>query len=160
MLKQLDRLTMEADGRYATESELQFLKNYLQSVDSRISCYEKIRDASEDIIDRVKAEKNACNQENGDTLFYLGVEDRADTCIRDMKGVLRCGAAAILINDPERMRDAVLLWYYTIVRAFNYARDTQTIYPVLEKIVNSYLTPEEQQLAKPILKLNYTILKE
>jgi Phycobilisome protein len=158
MLKQLANLTIDADGRYATDSELQFLKNYLDSADRRVKIYEKLRDRAETIIEEVKAERNALNEAKNDRLFYLGEEDRSATCIRDMTGILRCCAGAILSGDADRMREAVLLWYYTIVRAFGYENDTLIMYRVLEKIANKYLTEEEAKLAKPIFQLNHTIL--
>jgi len=42
MLKQLSRLSNETEGRYASTVELQFIKDYVNSVDTRISAYEKI----------------------------------------------------------------------------------------------------------------------
>ncbi len=159
MLKQLSSLMIEADGRYATERELQFLKDYLQSVDQRISTYEKVRDAADIIISEIEAEKNLRNQTEQEKLFYMGSEDRSQTCLRDMKGILRCSAAAMLVDDLERMRQAVLLWYYTIVRAFSYQKDAEIMYRLLEKLVEKNLTEEEAELMKPILQLNYTILR-
>ncbi len=159
MLKQLSSLMIEADGRYATERELQFLKDYLQSVDQRISTYEKVRDAADIIISEIEAEKNLRNQTEQEKLFYMGSEDRSQTCLRDMKGILRCSAAAMLVDDLERMRQAVLLWYYTIVRAFSYQKDAEIMYRLLEKLVEKHLTEEEAELMKPILQLNYTILR-
>jgi Phycobilisome protein len=158
MLKQLANLSIDTDGRYATDSELQFLKNYLDSADRRLKIYEKLRDRAETILEEVKAERKALNEVKNDKLFYLGEEDRSDTCVRDMTGILRCCAATILSSDVDRMREAVLLWYYTIVRAFGYQNDTVIMYRVLEKIANKYLTEEEAKLAKPVFQLNYTIL--
>jgi hypothetical protein len=159
VLKQLSSLTVEADGRYATDRELQFLKDYLQSVDQRISAYEKVRDAADTIIAEMEAEKNLRNQTEKEKLFYIGSDDRSQTCLRDMRGILRCSAAAMLVDDLERMRQAVLLWYYTIVRAFGYQKDAEVIYRLLEELVEKNLTEEEAELMKPILQLNCTILR-
>ncbi len=54
MLTQLTRLSVETDGRYAKLEEVQFLKDYLQSMDVRLSAYEKIRAAQEQIILQVE----------------------------------------------------------------------------------------------------------
>jgi hypothetical protein len=59
----------------------------------------------------------------------------------------------------DRMREAVLTWYQTIVLAYSYQKDTEMMYERLEKVVNLYLTPEEAKLAEPILQLNYTFLR-
>ena len=50
MLSQLARLTVEADGRYATSEELQFLKDYIESLDSRVSAYQKIQAAEAEVL--------------------------------------------------------------------------------------------------------------
>ena len=59
MLNQLSRLSVEADGRYATSEELQFLKDYIQSLDLRLSAYEKISAAQTEIVDLVETQVRA-----------------------------------------------------------------------------------------------------
>ena len=44
MFKQLTRLSIDADGRYATDDELKFLDDYLATVETRVSTYETIRE--------------------------------------------------------------------------------------------------------------------
>ena len=154
MLKQLDRLNMEADGRYATDQELQFLKNYLQSVDQRISSYEKIRDAEEEIMDRVEAKMRSIDPK----LFFRGSQDLTAVCKRDRKITLRFSAAAMLIDDLDRLREGYLLWQRTIMHAFKDERPTQVYYEVLPEIIRQHLTPEEAELIMPFLQLNQSIL--
>jgi hypothetical protein len=156
MLKQLARLTVEADGRFATAKELQFLTNYLESAEQRISAYEKIRDNAETIIDRMKNKRHPRNNQN---LFMMGRNDKTDICLRDMVGVLRLAATALLLNDLDRLRDNLLLWYLTIVNSFEYQEYTKINYQILEEIVNDFLTVSEKTVASPFFKLNYTILR-
>ena len=154
MLKQLARLSVEADGRYATEQELKFLKDYLQSVDRRVSAYEKIRDAEEKIIDGVEAKMRSVDP----NLLSRGSDDITSICKRDRKQLLRCSAAAMLTDDLDRLRDGLLLWQRTIVHAFNDERPTQANYQVMPEIVKEYLTPEEAELLMPALQLDEAIL--
>jgi hypothetical protein len=154
MLKQLARLSVEADGRYATADELQFLKDYLQSVDQRLSAYEKIRDAEEKIIPQVEEIKRSLDP----NLFVMGSRDITEVCRRDMTNVIRCSAAALLINDLDRLRAGLLVWYQTIVRAFNYQRYAEITYQIIQDVVKEYLTAEEAELMLPILQLDHTIL--
>lgn len=49
MLRQFSNLTVEADGRYATDNELEFLENYFDSYEVRLSAYVKIRDSATEI---------------------------------------------------------------------------------------------------------------
>ncbi|MGK7872233.1 MAG: allophycocyanin [Xenococcaceae cyanobacterium] len=154
MLKQLARLSVEADGRYATASELQFLKDYLQSVDQRISAYEKIRDAEEKIIDQVEAKMRSIDP----NLFLRDSQDITSVCKRDRKHTLRCSAAAMLINDLDRLRDGFLLWQRTIVQAFDIERPTEVTYQVMPEIIKQYLTAEEAELVMSVLQLDLTLL--
>ena len=154
MLKQLARLSLEADGRYATDQELQFLKNYLQSVDQRISSYEKIRDAEEEIMNQVETKMRSIDPK----LFFRGSQDLTEVCKRDRKHTLRCSAAAMLINDLDRLREGFLLWQRTIMHAFKDERPTQVHYEVLPEIIRQYLTPKEAELIMPVLQLNQSIL--
>ena len=156
MLKQLARLSVEADGRYATDQELQFLKNYLQSVDQRITSYEKIRDAEEKILHRLEAEKRML-QEN---LFAMGSRDITQICRRDMTMMLRCSAAAMLVDDLDCLREGLLLWYRTIVQAFNYQDYAKINYQIIQKVVKMYLEPEEAELIMPALQLDHSLLSQ
>lgn len=156
MLKQLAHLSVEADGRYATAEELQFLKDYLQSVELRVSAYEKIRAAEEKIIYLVEAKKRSLNA----NLFQLNSQDVTQVCKRDMVNVLRHAAAALLINDFDRLRSGLLLWYQTIVRTFKYERYAEVTYQVIQDVVKQYLTPQEAALFCPILELSHIILSK
>ena len=154
MLKQLARLNVEADGRYATDQELQFLKNYLQSVEQRISSYEKIRDAEEEIMDQVETKMRSIDPK----LFFRGSQDLTAVCKRDRKITLRYSAAAMLINDLDRLREGYLLWQRTIMCAFKDERPTEVHYEVLPEIIKQFLTAEEAELMMPVLQLDQSIL--
>ncbi|MGB5637018.1 MAG: allophycocyanin [Waterburya sp.] len=156
MLKQLARLSVEADGRYATDQELQFLKNYLQSVDQRIISYEKIRDAEEKILHRLEAEKRMLDK----NLFQMGSRDITQICRRDMTMMLRCSAAAMLVDDLDCLREGLLLWYQTIVQAFSYQGYAKINYKILQEVVKMYLDPEEVELIMPALQLNHSLLSQ
>ena len=154
MLKQLARLSLEADGCYATERELQFLKNYLQSIDQRISAYEKIRDAEEEIIAQTKAKMNSQNP----NLFIRGSRDLSSIWQRDVINILRCSLAAMLIDDLDWLRDSLLLWHRTIVNAHKTQHISQVTYEVIPGIIRQYLTAEEAELIMPVLQLDQSIL--
>ena len=154
MLKQLSHLSVEADGRYATDQELQFLKNYLQSLDQRISAYEKIRDAEEDIMERTKAQIDSQNP----NLFSRDSQDLSSVWRRDVGIILRCSAAAMLINDLDRLREGLLLWHRTIVNANKTLPISQITYYVIPEIIQQHLTAEEAELMMPVLQLDQSIL--
>lgn len=149
MLKQLADLTLEADANYATSAQLEFLKDYLDSVDSRIQAYKKIRNAADDIIEQVKLEKQKLNPDFKDW-YYI--------CKRDTVDLLRYSAAAMLFDDLERLRNGMLIWYKTIVRAYNYEQDSDETYRLLQDVIKNYLSPEEVDLVMGALQLNHAVL--
>ena len=54
MLNQLERLSVEAEGRFATPEELKLLKDYFPTVNLRMSAYQKIRDREDEIIEMIE----------------------------------------------------------------------------------------------------------
>jgi Phycobilisome protein len=156
MLKQLAHLTIDADGRYATDAELKFITKYLESVEDRIEIYEQIRDSEDNLVAQVKSSKTMLANE-GHNFSYL-TEEQKEVCTRDIKTVIRCSAAAILLDEPDRLKEALLLWYFTIARAIGFIDHCQIAYQILEKTIQQKVTPEQAKLAAPILRLNYTIL--
>ena len=155
MFKQLTRLSIDADGRYATDDELKFLDDYLDTVETRISAYETIRENEEQIIYRWEAAKRGIKQD----VFHMGDRDVSEICRRDMTNIFRCSATAILFNDLDRLREGLLIWYQTIVRAFKYYKYTNITYAVIQDTIKEFLKPEEVELMLPALKLNHTILQ-
>lgn len=154
MLSQLARLSVEADGRYATAEELQFLKDYIHSLDRRVSAYEKIQAAETEIIAQVEQKMQA----NYPNLFLKGKRNVAATCKRDRIDVLRYSAAALLSNDLDCLREGFLLWYQTIIRAFGDERASKVTYQIMQEVAKQYLTSEEAALFAPIMGLNQVIL--
>uniref|UniRef100_B8HV19 Phycobilisome protein n=1 Tax=Cyanothece sp. (strain PCC 7425 / ATCC 29141) TaxID=395961 RepID=B8HV19_CYAP4 len=156
MLKQLQRLSLETDGRYATDAELKFLKDYLQTVDQRITTYEKVREQEEQIIAQTEAEVLGTNP----NLFRKGNQDYSGICQRDRKHVLRISAAAMLMDDLDSLRDGFLCWYRTIIKAFKDQRAAQATYNALPEVLAQHLSPEEVALLRPALELDKSILTE
>ena len=209
MLKQLARLSVEADGRYATAEELQFLKDYLDSADQRLSAYEKIREIEEKLIEQVKAKMLSLDsnlfrkgsqdftaeelrclkdylhsvdqgssadekmsqseakfieqlkaemQSLDSKAFRNGAQNVISIWKRDVKHTLRSSAAAMLINDLDRLREGFLLWHRTIVHVFQVEDIAQLTYQVMPEVIQQYLTPEEATLIMSALQLDQTLL--
>jgi hypothetical protein len=154
MLSQLTRLSIESDGRYATAAELQFLKTYLQSVEQRAIVYEKIREAEYQIIYEVTAQLRASNP----AIFMKGDQDLTVMAQRDCSNVLKCAAAAMLIDDLDRLRDGLLLWHQTIVNAIKTDQISRAMWIVLPDVMKKYLSPEELTLMSPVFQLNQALL--
>jgi len=154
MLTQLSRLSVEADGRYAIAEELHFLKGYIQSLDQRLSAYEKIRAAEEQIIRQVEVEMRVIDP----TLFTNASGDFTETWKRDIVQLLRYAAAALLCNEHDHLREGLLLWHNTIAKSYQFERTCRTTFEVMPEVVKHYLTPQETALFYSILELNYILL--
>jgi AraC-like DNA-binding protein len=154
MLSQLARLSTEADGRYATAEELVFLKDYFQSLNHRMSAYKKIQASEKEIMRLVEAQMQSIDP----SLFRRGSQDVTEKCRGDILRVLRHSAAALLINDTERLRDRLLLWLQTILGAVQVRNSATVTYDVMKKVLKQYLTAEEVSLFFPILDMNRTLL--
>lgn len=154
MLSQLKRLSIETDGRFATADELQFLRNYLATLDQRVSAYQKIQAAEEAIIQQVESNLLARNPE----FRKKGSRYVSSVFKRDIGIIIRNSAAVLLINDLERLRDCVLLWHQTIIRAFKVDHISSVAHPDIQEVIKPYLTSQEAALLKPILELNINLL--
>jgi hypothetical protein len=154
MLKQFKQLALETEGRYATEPELQFIKDYLQSSEVRISAYEKMRDREDELLDKVQSQ---ALEEHKD-VFMINNQNRQTTARRDSQYVMRHLATSVLAKDLERYRDGLLVWHRTIMNAQNFKQASRVTrnseYQVLEQV----LTEEEFTLAKSALMIGKSFL--
>lgn len=147
MLSQLQTLVREVDGRYATDTELMFLQNYLQTARLRFSAYQKIQKAEKDIIQQVKQKLKSTEPQ----LLRRGKVDLSAKWQRDTMRVLRYCAHALLIADEEGLEEGFLLWFQSVMRAFKAQHSCDITYKVMQDVVRQHLTPQEAELFCPIL---------
>ena len=105
MLTQLKQLALDTEGRYATETELQFLKDYLKSADSRIQAYQNIRDNEETILDEIDTDTRAHQPD----IFMIGQKNQQNTARRDSQYIIRHLAAS---HACEWSRNAIVMEFW------------------------------------------------
>lgn len=154
MLSQFTRLTIEADGRFATAEELGFIKSYLNTAYQRISAYEAIRDEEEVLMDQSEARLEAIDPQ----VFKKKDQDVRDICRRDRKSTLRYAAAAMLIDDLSRLKDGLLIWQRTTVRAVKVEHASQQTWAVMPEVLREHLGHEVADFMTPALRLNQSLL--
>jgi Phycobilisome protein len=154
VLSQLARLSIESDGRYATKAELIFLKDYLRSASMRLAIYQKLQNTDKDIVSQVEAKMLSMNP----NFFRLGGVDITAKWRADTFRVLRYISTAVLINDPQRLRDRILTWFEVILSSLNAKETTGVTYKVMQEVIKPQFTLEEQNLLMPILELVCTKL--
>jgi hypothetical protein len=154
MLTQLSRLALESDGRYATAEELQFLKDYLQSVAQRAQVYKAVRDNEAFLLDELH---NQAKTTDGSCLFK-GTQEVSNFFKRDQKHILRVASASMLFNDLDFLREGLLLWHRTIIKAFGVERPTQVACQIWPNVMGKYLSTDQFAFMSPVVGLIRAIL--
>lgn len=150
MLSQLKHLSLQVDGRYATDSELQFMHDYAQSFTLRVQTYQQLQSLEAKIVQQVYDKIRNLNPR----FFGIGDDDLSNKWKRDTIRTLRYSAAAMLVNDPETLQERFLLWFQTIMRSFGAQRSCDVTYEIMQDVVKQLLTPSQASLFCPILELN------
>ncbi|MGI0490491.1 MAG: phycobilisome protein [Alkalinema sp. CACIAM 70d] len=154
MLSQMQRLSVEADGRYATDEELKFLATYLRSYDQRLQTYQKLQSSETTLIqqvyDRVRT-KDPNTFRNGNT-------DHTSICKRDMSMNLRYAALAMLLDDTDTLREKHLFWCQTIMRACGIQRKCNLIYSTMQEVTQQQLDPAQARLINGVLEQTQRLL--
>jgi Phycobilisome protein len=154
MLSQMQRLSAEADGRYATDDELKFLAEYLRSFDVRVQTYQKLQALEATVIQQVHEKMLA--QDPG--LFRSGTVDLTPKWKRDAIRTWRYSATALLMDDPDTLRERFLIWFQTVMHSFGAQRSCEVTYTVFKDVVQSHLSPQQLALLVPILEMNRSVL--
>jgi len=154
MFVKLEKLSVEADARYATDEELQFIEGYVKSFDARKQIYLKLKSLEQKIVDQVYAKLRSQDPK----FLQNGGEDVSEKWKRDTFRVLRYVALTVLIDDSENLKSQFLTWYQTIMQAFDSQRSCEATYNTMQQVVKQVLDPQEVALINPVLELNRSLL--
>lgn len=154
MLSQLTQLGLEVEGRYATDGELNFLSDYIQSYGLRLQTYQKLQTVERQIVQQVLAKMKMMEP----SLLQSGGADISGKWKQDTIRILRYSAIALLLDDPASLRERLLFWMQTIMRAFGAQRSCDITYTIMQDVVKQHLTPMQVSLFSPILELNRHLL--
>lgn len=154
MLTQLKRLSMEADGRYASAQELKFARDYFESLPLRVSAYQKLRESDDEILEATEAKMRAIDPK----IFMGPAGDFFEIWKRDTRRLIRYTAATVLFNDRDRLNEGMLIWYSTITKSYKFEHTCKTCFKVMPEVMKQYLSPEEFALVSPIVSLNSVVL--
>jgi hypothetical protein len=154
MLQQLTELCANTDGRYASDAELVFFQDYLQTARLRFSLYQKIQNVEAKLIQQVLT----ILQEKEPNILKIGGTDLTAKWQRDTVRVLRYAATALLIDDPEIFKERMLLWFQTIMKSFKAEQSCEATYDALQRVFREALTPEEAALFCPLLEMSRSSL--
>ncbi|BBC25580.1 phycobilisome protein [Pseudanabaena sp. ABRG5-3] len=154
MLSKLQQLGINSDGRYASDDELQFMDNYINSFDARVEAYRRIKAVETEIVEAVFAKIQASHPK---ALLIRG-EDTQIKWKQDTLRVLRHSAMTVLLDDPELLRQQFLYWFQTIMQAFGAQEACNVTYLVMQDVVKQILPKDIAGLLCPILEMNRNLL--
>jgi hypothetical protein len=154
MLSQLQKLSYETDGRYATDKELEFVSEFGRSYYLRVETYQRLQTMEAIIVQQVLTKMQLLES----SLFPGNNADLTAKWRRDTIRVLRYSAIAMLLNDPDSLRDRLLFWFRTIMKAFGAQRSCSVTYAVMQEVVRHHLPPPQASLFCPILEMNRQVL--
>lgn len=154
MFVELQKLSVEADARYASDDELDFINSYIQSFSTRSQTYLKLQALESKIIEQVYTKLRSLDP----TLLQDGSEDISDKWKRDTLRVMRYVALTVLIDDPEHLKSQFLIWFQTIMQAFNAESSCHATYDIMQQVVKQVLEPQEAALVNPVLELTRSLL--
>uniref|UniRef100_A0ACD5GTH8 Uncharacterized protein n=1 Tax=Desertifilum tharense IPPAS B-1220 TaxID=1781255 RepID=A0ACD5GTH8_9CYAN len=63
-----------------------------------------------------------------------------------------------MLDDAELLRDRLLFWMQTVMKAFDAQRSCNVTYHVMQQVVQSLFPLDEASLLCPILELNRSLL--
>lgn len=151
MLSQLERLSREVDGRYASDAELTFAIDYVRSFNLRVQTYQKLQEIEPTIVQQTYAKMRAI-----DPTIFTGSsrEELTRKCAYDLTYGLRAIALTVLLNDPDFLQEQLLQWLQTIMRSLGKARTCDIMYSTLQEVVKQHLTPPQASLVCPLMELS------
>lgn len=155
MLSQLERLSREVDGRYASDTELTFMIDYVRSFNLRVQTYQKLQELEATIVQQTYNKMRAI-----DPSLFVGInrEDLTRKCLYDLTCGYRGTATAMLLNDPDMLQERLLFWLQTVMRSLGKTRTCDVMYSAMQEVVKQHLTPPQANLVCPILEMNRRLL--
>ena len=154
VLQQLSRLSSNIEGRYATAKELQFINDFQASLELRMSTYRRIRETETDILNATYDRSHL----RAPNLFPKDDQSLNSLCKRDAQIILMSAALSMLTDDLEVIRDNLLLWQKTIIKAFDHQKYVRIFYQAMEEVIKEKFSSEEIELLRPALTLIFNTL--
>lgn len=151
MITLLEDVLKRTDGAYMNAQDLQLLDRALSSWQSRKQAYSSVEANETEIVNAAVTAMRESDRFDSKPLDRLGV----DRCQRDMTLGLRCCALAMLLQDPEMLKDRVLYWQQNIFLAMqlNYQG-----YKFLGQAIKSLLPSAQADLLTPYMKMAHEMM--
>lgn len=150
MLSQIQTLLRDTEGRYATDTELQFLEDYSKGFPQRLRAYQSLRKQERTLIQQTY---NQLRKQHP-SLFPAGEKEALRKWQRDTIWVLRSSGVAMLLDDIDSLRDRLMLWFQTIMLAFGTQKICYLTYGTLKDLAPKIMGETEGALLGEVLEVN------
>ena len=144
MQKDFETLFYEAEDHYLQLSDLQSLKKGAETLKKRLEVYQKLRDQEVPIFQLI-ADSLVEAYPNENT-------QRLEQALKHWMSVMRYGAMAMLLNNPDYFRHRILEWLTGIIHAQEMVAIETHIFKSLIQELEEILTAEQMALLTPFLE--------
>ncbi|MDJ0580065.1 phycobilisome protein [Crocosphaera sp.] len=152
MQKDFENLFYEAEDHYLESSDLQSLKQGAATLKERLKIYQSLRDQEIPIFqDIAYSLVEAFPDEN---------MQRLEQALKHWMSVMRYGAMAMLLNNPDYFRHRLLEWLTDVIHAQEMVEIETHIFENLIKGLEEKLTMEQMVILTPFLKQAKMMLLE
>jgi len=144
----------QVEGRYLSASEMTALQTYIHDLPHRLMLYQGMIKQEKTLIDAVMAKFQptlpTLTQQHGPLAWQR--------CRRDLTLVWRYCCMAFLLNDEDYLRDKLLYWLETILKAYKMREQCHAAYRFLVDALVPTLGTEAGSLIRPYVMLAQTML--
>ena len=144
MQKDFETLFYEADDHYLESSDLQSLRQGAVTLKERLKIYQSIRDKEIPIFQTIA---NSLVEAFPDENMQL-----LEQALQHRMSVMRYGAMAILLNNPDYFRHRLLEWLTDVIHAQEMVEIETHIFENLIQGLEEILTMEQMVILTPFLK--------
>jgi hypothetical protein len=142
---QIEEIISRGEGRYLSATELQPIKQYVQTFTARAKTYQILQEKSEVLVrhalKKFMVQHPDIMQKHGKRCHY------------DMTMLLRYVGIAILRNDPRFLNDALVLWQANILTAYQKQKACHVAYRYLQEAVKEHLPSQAEQMIDPYIEM-------
>lgn len=156
MITTFEQILLESDGTYLPPSRRSVIDQYASSVPERISIYRALQEYEKEIIDEVY---NRLVAHDPSLLKYPdNSKDLRTKWQRDTKRVYCYTCNAMLINDPEWLKDTLLYWFSTVMKSYSALPACEATYAIMQEVTQEKLGKTATALINPFWELNRQML--
>jgi Phycobilisome protein len=156
LITTFEQMVLASDGSYLPPSQRCLIDQYASSVPERISTYRALQECEKEIIDEVYERLVA---RDPSLLKYPdNSKDLRAKWQRDTKRVYCYTCNAMLINDPEWLKDTLLYWFSTVMKSYNALPACEATYAIMKEVTQEKLGKTATALINPFWELNRQML--